>query len=697
MTTDSDTITDSKTESNTVRVDVGDVQLEGDLAVPDGARGVVLFAHGSGSSRFSRRNRAVAEYLRDQGLGTLLFDLLTSEEEQVDRQTRHLRFDIPMLARRVAGAAEWLQTHEATRDLDVGAFGASTGGGAALVAAAVHPDAIQAVVSRGGRPDLAGDALPRVVAPTLLIVGGRDVAVLEMNRDAMAQMDRAEVELEVVPGATHLFEEEGALEEVARLTAAHFREHLGSPNDDALAPRETPTEAKRETEVYRTPTEIAALIAEHAEPFASVDDADLSALLDRIGDARVVCLGEASHGTSEFYRLRARITRALVEQKGFRIVAAEADWPDAERVDAYIRHREPREREWEAFSRFPTWMWRNEEITDLVEGLRDWNADRAEDDRAGFFGLDLYSLYTSVHEVLNYLEDRDPDLADAARARYSCLEPFAENPAHYGRAVVSQRYRDCEDDAVAMLQDLLRQRLRLTAGGDGASTANGAGEAFPFFDAAQNARVVRNAEEYYREMFYGNVSTWNLRDTHMMGTLKSLLRFFGDDAKAVVWAHNSHLGDAAATYQGQRGEINLGHLCRQEYGGATFLAGFGTHTGTVFAANDWGEEGKVKQVRPSHADSYEWLGHESGVANFFLPLRDADASLRHELDQSRLERAIGVIYRPETELQSHYFPAVLPRQFDEWIWLDETSAVTPLGPSHAPELPHAHPFRLLID
>jgi putative phosphoribosyl transferase len=679
-------------ESSTVRVDAGDVQLEGNLAVPDDARGVVLFAHGSGSSRFSRRNRAVAEYLQSQGLGTLLFDLLTSDEEEIDRRTRHLRFDIPMLARRVAGAAQWLQTHEATRRLGVGAFGASTGGGAALLAAADHPDAIQAVVSRGGRPDLAGEALPRVEAPTLLIVGGRDVAVLEMNRDAMAQMDRAEVELEVVPGATHLFEEEGALEEVARLTATHFREHLSGSRDNAVAARETEPEPRREAEVYRTPTEVAALIAEHAEPFGSVDDADLDALLDRIGDARVVCLGEATHGTSEFYRLRARITQALVERKGFRIVAAEADWPDAERVDAYIRHREPREREWEAFARFPTWMWRNEEIADLVEGLRDWNAERTEDDRAGFFGLDLYSLYTSVHEVLNYLEGRDPDLADAARTRYSCLEPFAENPAHYGRAVVSRRYRACEDEAVAMLQDLLRQRLRLTAGGDGAR-----GEAFPFFDAAQNARVVRNAEEYYREMFYGNVSTWNLRDTHMMGTLKSLLRFFGDDSKAVVWAHNSHLGDAAATYKAQRGEINLGHLCRQEYGGATFLVGFGTHTGTVFAADNWGEEGKVKRVRPSHADSYEWLGHESGVENFFLPLRDADESLRHELNQSRLERAIGVIYRPETELQSHYFPAVLPRQFDEWIWIDETNAVTPLGPSHAPEFPRTHPFRLLVD
>ena len=454
-------------------------------------------------------------------------------------------------------------------------------------------------------------------------------------------------------------------------------------------------------EVYRSPEEIAALIAEHAEPFESVDAADLGPLLDRIGDARVVCIGEASHGTSEFYALRARITRALIEQKGFTIVGAEADWPDMERVDAYVRHREPGESEWEAFARFPTWMWRNREVAEFVEWLREWNDGRAFGERAGMFGLDVYSLYTSIHEVLRYLEDRDPQLAATARERYACLTPFARDPAHYGRAVVTQQYRACETEAVAMLQDLLRQRLQLASGGTSSAGEEGVeSEAFSFFDAAQNARVVRDAEAYYREMFYGNVSTWNLRDTHMMGTLNSLLAFFGargSEAKAVVWAHNSHLGDAAATQMGRRGEINLGHLCRQRHGDAAYLVGFGTHTGTVFAADDWGEEGREKRVRPSHAESYEHLGHASGVENFFLPLRGADETLRYELGHPRLERAIGVIYRPETELQSHYFPAVLPDQFDEWIWLDETRALEPLGPSHAPDLPHTHPFHLLAD
>ncbi len=467
--------------------------------------------------------------------------------------------------------------------------------------------------------------------------------------------------------------------------------------DDPAAPAPPSGDAPDPATVYRTSDEIAALVGEHAEPFESVDDADLDALLDRIGDARVVCIGEASHGTHEFYALRARITRALIERKGFTVVAAEADWPDMERVDAYVRHRDPGESEWEAFARFPTWMWRNEPVRDFVEGLRAWNDGRAEADRAGLFGLDVYSLYTSLQEVLDYLEDRDPELADVARERYACLTPFAEDPALYGRAVVSRRYRDCEAEAVAMLRDLLRQRLRLTAGDEAGAAADGA---FPFFDAAQNARVVRDAEAYYREMFYGNVSTWNLRDTHMMGTLVGLLDFFstdGREAKAVVWAHNSHLGDAAATQMGQRGEVNLGHLCRRQYGDGAYLVGFGTHTGTVLAADDWGGEGHVKDVRPSHTESYEWLGHESGVERFFLPLRGADDSLVYELGHPRLERAIGVIYRPETELQSHYFPAVLPDQFDEWVWLDETRALTPLGAAEAPELPHAHPFRLLAD
>ena len=443
--------------------------------------------------------------------------------------------------------------------------------------------------------------------------------------------------------------------------------------------------------MYRSGDELARLVAEHAEPFDSVDAFDPGPILDRIGNARVVCIGEASHGTSEFYRVRARITQALVEQKGFQIVAAEADWADAERIDAYVRHREPGETERDAFGRFPTWMWRNEEVRDFVEWLRGRNAGLGEAGRAGFYGLDLYGLYESLHEVLRYLDETDPDLAADARLRYGCLMPFEGEPADYGRALARTRYDGCEAGAVAMLRDLLRKRLTATAGAHGTDD-------FPYFNAVENARVVRDAEEYYREMFVGGANTWNLRDTHMVTTLQSLMEHVGDDARAVVWAHNSHVGDAMATQMGQQqGDINVGHLCRRAFGDDAYLIGFGTHTGTVVAADGWGDAGHVKAVRPSHPESIEGVAHASGVARFTLPLRNAADELRDELARPRLERAIGVIYRPETELQSHYFAADLPGQFDEWIWLDETRAVTPLGPSHAPSLPTAHPFRLLAD
>ena len=438
--------------------------------------------------------------------------------------------------------------------------------------------------------------------------------------------------------------------------------------------------------VYRSPSERAALIGEVAEPFASIEDAGLDALLDRIGEARVVLLGEASHGTSEFYRMRGRITQALLEQKGFTIVAAEADWPDAEHVDEYVQGRAGKpERAWRAFDRFPSWMWRNHEVLRFVEWLREHN-ERQPERRAGFYGLDLYSLYTSIHEVLGYLERVDPDLAQAARVRYGCLMPFEGDPGLYGNAIITQQYRDCEEEVTGLLGDLLERRLGDTAEGD-----------VHFFDAERNAHVVASAERYYRQMFYGAAESWNLRDRHMFETLEALLDFHGPDAKAVVWAHNSHIGNAAATEMRLRGEVNLGQLCREAFGEDAYLIGFGTHAGTVAAASDWGGEVEVKTVRPSHPHSYERLCHESSVRRFLLPLRHGAAhrELRAELGEPRLERAIGVIYRPETELQSHYFKAILPRQFDEYVWFDESEAVRPLERATAPPLPARHPFALL--
>ncbi|HEU0035608.1 MAG TPA: protein-L-isoaspartate(D-aspartate) O-methyltransferase [Kofleriaceae bacterium] len=436
-------------------------------------------------------------------------------------------------------------------------------------------------------------------------------------------------------------------------------------------PLATPTPASR-------PSTIAKLIGECAEPIARIDDVALDGLLERIGDARVVLLGEATHGTSEFYRMRTRLTQELILRHGFRGVAIEGDWPDAAAVDRYVRGKPPRERRWVPFARFPTWMWRNTETQQLIEWLHAYNAETHRD--VSFSGLDLYSMYTSAYEVVRYLDRVDPDAAKAARDRYGRLTPWEHDPAAYGQAALVGRMRSCENDVVAMLRDLLAKRLEYSQqDGD------------EFFDAAQNARVVAGAEGYYRTMYYGAAESWNLRDQHMFDTLRSLLAHRGDDAKLVVWEHNSHVGDASATEMAVRGEHNIGQLCREAFGDACYAVGFGTDHGTVAAADAWEEPMQVMQVRPARADSYERLCHDAGVPAFLLHLRDpVREELRDELSDPRLERAIGVIYRPATELQSHYFQAVLPAQFDEYIWFDETEAVHPLvlGESATPRAPH---------
>jgi protein-L-isoaspartate(D-aspartate) O-methyltransferase len=423
-------------------------------------------------------------------------------------------------------------------------------------------------------------------------------------------------------------------------------------------------------------------IAAAAERFESVEDAEMDRLLERIGDARVVLLGEATHGSSEFYRMRARISQALIQRKGFSIVAVEADWPDAGRIDHYVRHRETPPSEWKAFTRFPEWMWRNREVEEFVEWLRRYNTNRPYEERASFHGLDLYSLYTSISAVLQYLEDVDPAAARIARSRYGCLTPWESDPATYGRLVLSGRYRECERDVANMLTDMLRSRAEYSAR-DGER----------FADAVHNARLVANAERYYRIMYYGSAESWNLRDTHMFETLSELLRARGAAARAVVWAHNSHLGDARHTEMSARGEYNLGQLCRENYGSELYSIGFGTDTGTVAAADDWDGPMKIKDVRPSHADSYERQCHESAVQSFFLAL-NKDQELSRQLLVPRLQRAIGVIYRPQTELASHYFQAVLPRQFDEYCWFDRTTSVQPLDTARMKGMPETYPFGL---
>ena len=427
---------------------------------------------------------------------------------------------------------------------------------------------------------------------------------------------------------------------------------------------------------------IVELLRETIEPFPDIATADTGALLERIGNARVVLLGEATHGTSEFYRMRAHITRALIERKGFRIVAVEADWPDAATIDRYVRGISDGAGDQPSFARFPTWMWRNLEVQEFVDWLRVFNEVRDPGDRAAFYGLDLYSLYRSIHEVLAFLDRVDPEAARIARHRYGCLSPWEQEPAVYGKAVLTGQYRGCEQEVVGILKKILEQRLEYSDR-DGAR----------FLDAAQNARIVANAERYYRIMYYGSVESWNLRDSHMFDTLATLLNAHGPEAKAVVWEHNSHVGNAAATEMGTRGEHNVGQLSRERFGSDAFLVGFGTDRGTVAAAHDWGGAMEAMRVRPAHPESYERLFHQTGVEAGILHLREPVRSeVRGELEAPRLERAIGVIYRPDSELQSHYFQALLPHQFDEYIWFDETEAVTPLAAPHLAGVPETYPF-----
>jgi protein-L-isoaspartate(D-aspartate) O-methyltransferase len=328
-------------------------------------------------------------------------------------------------------------------------------------------------------------------------------------------------------------------------------------------------------------------------------------------------------------------------------------------------------------------MWRNHEVLELVEWLRALNAEtRDSGRRACFYGLDLYSLFTSINAVINYLNGIDPAMAAVARRRYACLSPWEHDPAAYGHAVLTGRHRDCEAAVVQMLRDMLNRRIEYSLrDGD------------RFFDATQNARLVAAAECYYRAMYYGSVESWNLRDQHMFDTLERLLEFHGPGSRGIVWEHNSHVGNAAATEMGARGEHNLGQLCRARFNAGAFLVGFGTDHGTVAAASDWDGALEIKRVRPAHAASYERLCHDSEVAAFLLHLKDpVRQAVRDELGSARLERAIGVIYRPDTELMSHYFQACLPRQFDEYVWFDETRAITPLVSVPAHGVPETFPF-----
>ncbi|KAL4871523.1 hypothetical protein BDV12DRAFT_163913 [Aspergillus spectabilis] len=433
-------------------------------------------------------------------------------------------------------------------------------------------------------------------------------------------------------------------------------------------------------------TSLLPLIRSSITPLPPITDPTFGNSFDSYASNRLILLGDGTHGTSEFYSARAEITKRLITQHGFTMIALEADWPDAEALDRYVRQRPGRkaklggskkdidEEVFEAFKRFPTWMWRNTEMQEFIEWIRQHNASLPAEKKVGIYGMDLYSLGTSIRAVIEYLEHIDPEMSIEARIRYGCLEPWSEEPQEYGLATL-RGMKDCEGKVMAMLRDLLERRLQYVEHpGDGEE----------FHSSEQNAYVIRDAERYYKAMYYSSAGSWTLRDSHMVDMLKRLLKYKPAGSKAVVWAHNSHCGDARHTAMGNlRKEVNVGQLCREAFGEENVaLLGCGTHTGTVAAADGWGGEMHIMDVRPSRKDSWERLAHDTGVKSFLLDLRreklprEVQDALSEE--KKRLQRFIGVIYRPDAEMISHYSAADLLNQFDGYIWFDETSAVKPL-------------------
>jgi len=553
---------------------------------------------------------------------------------------------------------------------------------------------------RGGRPP------PDVRGRTVILIddGLATGATMQAAIEALRQQNPARIVVAVPTAAPETCKEMKAMADdvICAITPEPFEavgrwyQDFSQTTDEEVSALLGRTSAPENSEATKGPAADSALIKalrETAYPLAG-STRDYDPLISRIGEARFALLGEASHGTHEFYYERAEITKRLITEKRFAAVAVEADWPDAYRLNRYVRGASDDVDAVEAlsdFRRFPTWMWRNTVVVEFIEWLRAYNdALPAGAEKVGFYGLDLYSLHASMKAVLRYLEKVDPEAAKRARERYACFDHVGEDTQAYGLMTRLSLSKSCEEEVVGQLLELQR-RAADHMRRDGRLIDD------ELFYAEQNARLVRNAEAYYRAVFLEEVSSWNLRDRHMAETLDALVSHLGRKgtrAKIAVWEHNSHLGDARVTEMGQRGELNVGQLVREKYADDAMLVGFTTHHGTVTAASDWGKPAERKRVRPALAGSYEALFHAAGRDRFLLVVNDSDAIAR-QLRVPRLERAIGVIYRPETERQSHYFRARLPDQFDAVLHFDETRAAKPLESTaewETGELPETFPF-----
>ncbi len=623
-----------------LEIPVGQITLGGDLATFSSMKALIIFAHGSGSSRKSQRNQMVASQLNKAGFGTLLFDLLTDEEAK----NRKNVFDIDFLSQRLASVTRWIRQQPDLKVIQMGYFGASTGAAAALQAASTlsESDSVYAIVSRGGRPDLAGQALDFVSIPTLLLVGSKDDDVLELNQHAQRLLKNSK--LSIIPGATHLFEEPGTLDEVSKQAIQWFKDHLVSPKPK-----------------FKFNSQITIDEAIEKEMVAVKDENDFDRLIQSVKDARVVMLGEASHGTEEFYQIRSYISQRLIKDHGFKFIAVEGDWPDAYRLNNYIQtgKGENAKNILAQNHRWPTWMWANSEIVKLAEWMKTQGA--------GFYGLDVYSLFESIDEVVKYLKKAEPALAQEVERRYACFNPFEGDEVSYARSLL--RYLPgCENEVLLNLKKVLDLRMKDIADQD------------ELFSSEQNARVVANAEAYYRAMLAGDASSWNVRDVHMMDTLDRLLERAGEGAKAIVWAHNTHIGDYRATDMKQSGYVNLGGLARQSYGEENVaLVGFGTYQGEVLAGSGWGRPERVMALPAAREESYEYLFHKAAekfnLNKFYLLLEDKTHS---PFAKQRGHRAVGVVYDPDQERRGNYVPTELSKRYDAFIFVDQTHALNSL-------------------
>jgi erythromycin esterase-like protein/predicted phosphoribosyltransferase len=553
---------------------------------------------------------------------------------------------------------------------------------------------------RGGRPP------PDVRGRTVILVddGLATGATMHAAIEALRQQKPTRIVVAVPTASPEICEEMNtkADDVICAITPEPFQavgrwyQDFSQTTDEeveALLSQRNVPDNSRVTEMPTADSALIKALSETAYPLAG-SARDYDPLVSRIGEARFALLGEASHGTHEFYSERAEITKRLITEKNFVAVAVEADWPDAYRLNRYVRGASDDVDAVEAladFRRFPTWMWRNEVVVEFIEWLRAYNDALPQGaEKIGFYGLDLYSLHASMKAVLRYLEKVDPEATKKARERYSCFDHFGEDTQAYGLMTRLNLSKSCEEEVVNQLIELQRRAGQFARSGGQLADDE-------LFYAEQNARLVKNAEAYYRSVFLEEVSSWNLRDRHMAETLDALVTHLGRKgrrAKLAVWEHNSHLGDARATEMGQRCELNVGQLAREKYGREAVLVGFTTHHGTVTAASDWGKPAERKRVRPALAGSYEALFHTTGRDRFLLIPNDSDA-MAQQLSAPRLERAIGVIYRPETERQSHYFRARLTDQFDAVLHFDETRAVKPLETTaewEAGELPETFPF-----